>query len=72
MDQRQRSGFHRKDINQPNCPQLRSIEKNWPIVIQTLKKSGKVTRNATEMMSWDKMATQIGSKYDEECSTFHQ
>lgn len=55
--------FFEKDVNPPNCPQFRPIEKYWAIVKQKLKKSGKVTKDATEMKRWwNKMAAQVSQQ----------
>lgn len=59
-----RVDFIEKDLNPPNCPQFRPIEKYWAIVKRKLKKTGKVTRDAAEMKRWwNKMAAQV----DEQC-----
>lgn len=55
--------FIEKDLNPPNCPQFRPIEKYWAIVKQKLKKSGRVTRDAVEMKRWwNKIAAQVGQQ----------
>jgi hypothetical protein len=55
--------FVEKDINPPNCPQFRPIEKYWAIVKQKMKKNGRTTRDATEMKRWwNKMAAEVSEQ----------
>lgn len=49
-----------KDLNPPNCPQFRPIEKYWAIVKAMLKKDGGRVENANEMRKkWNKYATKV-------------
>lgn len=41
-----------KDLNPPNCPQFRPIEKYWAITKRRLKAKGKLVRNMTQMKNW--------------------
>lgn len=49
--------FVAKEINPPNCPEFRPIEKFWAIVKQKLRGCGKEVTNAQQMrLKWNKFA----------------
>lgn len=49
-----------KEVNPPNCPQLRPIEKYWATVKRKLNKTGGASRNVQEMYrKWNKAATEV-------------
>lgn len=49
--------FVAKEINPPNCPEFRPIEKYWAIVKRKLRGCGKEVRNAQQMrLKWNKFA----------------
>lgn len=49
-----------KNINPPNCPQFRPIERFWPIVKWKLKKSERTARDVTQMTKmWNKCAKKV-------------
>lgn len=52
-----------KDMNPPNCPDLRPIEKYWAIMKQKLKKKGRVIKSVTNMaVKWNKVAAEVTRK----------
>lgn len=52
--------FIEKELNPPNCPQFRPIEKYWAIMKQKLKKTGKMARDAAGMVRfWNKLAKEV-------------
>lgn len=55
--------FIPKDMNPPNCPQFRPIEKYWGIVKAKLKKTGNVIKNTAGMrITWDKNVRSVDSR----------
>lgn len=54
--------FIDRNINPPNCPQFRPIERFWAIMKRKLKKSGNTARDATQMTKmWNKYAKEVDS-----------
>jgi transposase len=52
-----------KDMNPPNCPQLRPIEQFWAIVKRKLKKSGKSATDAKQMLQkWNFHAGKVSTE----------
>lgn len=52
-----------KDLNPPNCPQLRPIEKYWAIVKRSLNKTGGAANNKASMyQKWNKAAAEVTPK----------
>lgn len=41
-----------KNLNPPNCPQFRPIEKYWAIMKRRLKAKGKVVKDINQMKTW--------------------
>lgn len=44
--------FVPKNLNPPNCPQFRPIEKYWAIMKRRLKAKGKVVKDINQMKTW--------------------
>lgn len=44
--------FVPKNLNPPNCPQFRPIEKYWAIMKRRLKAKGKVVKDINQMTTW--------------------
>lgn len=55
--------FVPKEMNPPNCPELRPIEQYWTIVKRSMKKSGGVTTDVPSMTrKWNQHAAKVTKK----------